>query len=207
MKVMVFDGINGAGKSTLIKAFENKVRATYPELRIARYADPGSTEVAERIRKLVKDPELPMAPGVQLLLYAAARLSLWNLIKDHEIEIDLVLLDRWIHSTICYQGIAVGDDKVEELHRLFSMSFEDIDLSVILDVPAELAATRAAAAKGQDFKVDRFEAKGLAFQKQLRDRYRTLGRYRNTAVVDVSNPDVEVNLQKIWAVAEVYGIV
>jgi dTMP kinase len=206
MKIVVIDGINGAGKSTIIAALIERINKQLPGFRVAKFADPGTTPAGKAIRALVKDPNLPMCPVAQLLLYAAARADLWSHLQTLRDDLDLVILDRWIHSTIVYQGQKVPFEKINELHALFDMSLKDIDRAIILDVPVQVAAARATKAKGQDFQLDRFEAQGLEFQERLRQGYRNMWALPNTDVIDVSDDDVSAHTEVILALLRVANI-
>jgi dTMP kinase len=99
--------LDGAGKTTLAASLYETLRARGLDARLLR--EPGGVPVAERVRDLVKDPSLRIAPRAEALLYAAARAQL----VEEEIEPLLeqgtwVLLDRFVDSSLAYQGAGRG---------------------------------------------------------------------------------------------------
>ena len=105
--LITIEGIDGAGKTTLAAALAERLGATL--LR-----EPGGVELSERIRTLVKDPALRVDPRAEALLYAAARAQLVAerlrpLLDDGR----TVVLDRFIDSSLAYQGAARGLGVVE----------------------------------------------------------------------------------------------
>src|SRR4051795_6327969 len=102
MPLVTIEGIDGAGKSTLAQALAERLGATL--LR-----EPGGVEASERIRELVKDPALTIGPRAEALLYAAARAQLVEERLDPALERgELVLLDRFVDSSLAYQGAGRG---------------------------------------------------------------------------------------------------
>ena len=121
-KLITIEGIDGAGKSTLAQALARELTATargaggHP---VELLREPGGVDVSERIRALVKDPVLTVAPRAEALLYAAARAQLVEqrlrpLLDDGAI----VLLDRFVDSSLAYQGAgrALGVEQVRAIN-------------------------------------------------------------------------------------------
>jgi dTMP kinase len=106
-RLITIEGLDGAGKSTLAEALARRLaeRATAVEL----LREPGGVEVSERIRALVKDPRLAVAPRAEALLYAAARAQLVEeRIGPLLAAGTTVLLDRFVDSSLAYQGAGRG---------------------------------------------------------------------------------------------------
>src|SRR4051794_29036582 len=102
MPLVTIEGLDGAGKTTLASALAERLGATL--LR-----EPGGGEAAERIRDLVTDPALAMGPRAEALLYAAARAQLVEERLRPALERgELVLLDRFVDSSLAYQGAGRG---------------------------------------------------------------------------------------------------
>lgn len=111
-KLITLEGLDGSGKSTLAAG----LGAAFEELTLLR--EPGGVVLAERIRALVTDPELMVEPRAEALLYAAARAQLVAerlrpLLDDGR----HVLLDRFLDSSLAYQGAGRGLG-VEEIRAL-----------------------------------------------------------------------------------------
>jgi dTMP kinase len=102
-KLITIEGLDGAGKSTLAEGLVRELSARGQTVELLR--EPGGVDVSERIRALVKDPALAVTPRAEALLYAAARAQLVHErllgLLDHGV---LVLLDRFVDSSLAYQG-------------------------------------------------------------------------------------------------------
>jgi dTMP kinase len=105
--LITIEGLDGAGKSTLAASLARELRARGSRVELLR--EPGGVEVSERIRALVKDPQLTVAPRAEALLYAAARAQLVDeRLEPLLAEGALVLLDRFVDSSLAYQGAGRG---------------------------------------------------------------------------------------------------
>jgi dTMP kinase len=181
----VFEGGEGSGKSTQAALLAARLGATLTR-------EPGGTEWGRRVRALVLDTDvgIPLDPRAEALLMAADRAQHVAEVIRPALERGLdVVSDRFTGSTLAYQGFARGLP-VPELARLSAWATGGLepDLVLLLDVPAELAATRRKAA------ADRMEAAGDDFHRRVADGYRALaaadpGRWR---VVDGSGSVAEV---------------
>ena len=134
--------------------------------------EPGGTEVGARIRAIVLDPAVGTSLDMraEALLMAADRAQhVAEVIRPALARGDDVVSDRFTGSTLAYQGYARGLD-VEELGRLSRWASGDLEPDVVflLDVPAEIAATR------MKLDPDRMELAGSAFHRRVVDGYRTL---------------------------------
>jgi dTMP kinase len=102
-RLITIEGLDGAGKTTLCSG----LAAALPDARLLR--EPGGVELAERIRELVKDPALEVDARAEALLYAAARAQLVaSLVRPLLDDGRLVLLDRFVDSSLAYQGAGRG---------------------------------------------------------------------------------------------------
>ncbi len=164
-RFITFEGIDGAGKSTHIEAVADRLRASGATLVSTR--EPGGTPLAEKLRDLML--HMPMDPLTEALLVFAAR-------RDHLNEVifpalargDTVLCDRFADASFAYQGAGRGLD-LEVLSRLESWVQGALqpDLTLWFDVSPALAAQRRAAAR----QADRFERQDLAFFDRVRAGY------------------------------------
>jgi dTMP kinase len=164
-RFITFEGIDGAGKSTHIEAVADRLRASGATLVSTR--EPGGTPLAEKLRDLML--HIPMDPLTEALLVFAAR-------RDHLNEVifpalargDTVLCDRFADASFAYQGAGRGLD-LEVLSRLESWVQGALqpDLTLWFDVSPALAAQRRAAAR----QADRFERQDLAFFDRVRAGY------------------------------------
>jgi dTMP kinase len=152
--------------------------------------EPGSTPIGERIRAILLDPDLVLAPAVEALLFAAARRAmLSDVVAPALVAGRDVVCERFHPSTFAYQAVAGGLDEDEVLDLLHTWAGSPRpDLVVLLDLEVDEAARRRGAA------TDRIEAKGLDFQRVVAEGYRRsaalLGR---VVVVDASGTPAEVH--------------
>jgi len=165
-RFLVLDGIDGCGKTTqaarLVRAL---TRAGVPVPLHLR--EPGATAAGERLRALLLDPEIALAPATQVLLFAAARRQmLEELVRPALAAGRDVVCERFHPATFAYQGVAleVGEDAVLELLTAWAGDPAP-DLVVILDLDPELAATR----RGRS---DRYEGRDARFHGRVADGYR-----------------------------------
>src|SRR6185295_4767262 len=101
-KLITIEGLDGAGKTTLAEGLARELGA-----RLLR--EPGGVEVSERIRALVKDPALTVSPRAEALLYAAARAQLVAQAISPLLDSGTtIVLDRFVHSSLAYQGEGRG---------------------------------------------------------------------------------------------------
>ncbi len=192
---IVLDGPDGCGKSTQTKLLANWLSEQGSQVVIFR--DPGATDIGEKIRQILLNPEhIKMNAATEVLLYMAARVQLWQERIAPALEQNkCVVLDRWLSSTCAYQGYAgsFGMKKVIEIA-------EDVlerpwpDLTIILDVDLETAANRLSS------QPDRIEAKPPEYHQKVREGFLKLsGQQENFVVVD-SAGDIEAVHKKILEV-------
>jgi dTMP kinase len=144
-RLITIEGIDGSGKTTLAHALAGTIADRGHAVELLR--EPGGVEASERIRALVKDPALDVSPRAEALLYAAARAQL-----VHERIVPLldagthVLLDRYVDSSLAYQGAArgLGVEAVREINRFATGRLEP-DRTLLLRIsPADGRARQAA---------------------------------------------------------------
>jgi dTMP kinase len=102
-RLITIEGLDGAGKTTLCQGLAEAL----PGARLLR--EPGGVDLSERIRELVKDPRLEVDARAEALLYAAARAQLVaSLVRPLLEDGTTVLLDRFVDSSLAYQGAGRG---------------------------------------------------------------------------------------------------
>jgi dTMP kinase len=205
---ITLEGIDRSGKTTQA---EMLARALGPETLLVR--EPGGTEVGERIRDLLKDPDVALGPPTELMLFCAARAELAEqVIKPARQAGRDIVCDRYIDSTVAYQGAAVaelwkkcregrtalesGIDLVERLNSLVVGECVP-DLTVLIRLDPETASRRGQqrlAARGRDGS-DRFEGRGIDFQRAVAATYDALAARHpeRIAVVDAARSADEVH--------------
>jgi dTMP kinase len=159
------EGIDGSGKTTQAKRLAEALGGDALLIR-----EPGGTEPGERIREVLKDPELELDPLAELLLFCAARAQLvQEVIRPAQEEGRDVVCDRFSDSSIAYQGVArgLGVGRVESLCDLATGGVWP-DLTFFLRLHPEVAAERIAA---EGRAADRFEGEGLELQQRVAEGY------------------------------------
>ena len=193
-KFITFEGGEGTGKSTQAGLLANKLESL--GLRVLLTREPGGSPGAEIIRHvLLSGAAKPLGADAEAMLFAAAR-------EDHvrcTIEPTLaagkwVVCDRFADSTRVYQG-ALGQVDRRLIKGLERVSIGDLspDLTLILDVPVDVALERLALRRG-DAAPDRFEAENVEFHEKLREAFRALAadEPERCVIIDASVPRVQV---------------
>ena len=196
-KFIVLDGPDGCGKSTQCELLAEWLKAQGVEVELFR--DPGGTAIGEKIRRILLNPEhVAMSTAAEVMLYMAARVQLWTeRIAPVLAANKCVLLDRWLSSTCAYQGYA-GGYGIENIARIAADCLERTwpDLTVILDVDLETAATRL------DRQLDRMEQKGDNYHQKVREGFGKLAQERSDFVVVDASSDIETVHKKVVTAVE-----
>ena len=161
------EGVDGSGKSTQIQTTAAWLKEQGYEVLVTR--EPGGTATAEKNRNLVLDADVPLQPRTELLLYLAARAQhVAEVIKPALAAGRIVLCDRFVDSTLVYQGIVRGLDlrRIKELNEFASEELMPA-LTLLLDADPALLEER----RRERGVTDRFEQEGLSFQKKLREGF------------------------------------
>jgi dTMP kinase len=165
-----FEGIDGAGKSTHIEALADAFRAAGRTVTLTR--EPGGTPLAEKLRALALNE--PMDPLTEaLLMFAARRDHLLQVIEPALARRDVVLCDRFTDATFAYQGAGRGFDLdvLATLERWVqhvpATSLRQPDLTIWFDLDPAVAAQRLAGARVPD----KFEAQPQAFFARVASGY------------------------------------
>jgi dTMP kinase len=165
-RFITFEGIDGAGKSTHIEAVAQRWRDRGLAVLLTR--EPGGTPLAERLRELVLHQPMD-ALTEALLIFAARRDHLREVIEPALARGGVVLCDRFTDATFAYQGHGRGFDlAVLAQLEAWVQHGRQPDLTVWFDLPASEAARRRAAARAPD----RFEQEDLAFFERVAAGYR-----------------------------------
>ena len=205
-RLIAIEGGEGAGKST-----QSALLAAAIGAELSR--EPGGGPVAERIRELVLDPSVGMlAPRAELYLILAARAQhLWARIEPALAAGQHVVMDRFSGSTLAYQGYGRGLP-IGEVRQACDLAAGGIwpDLSVLLDLPLELAEQRRTAerAGSPGEGRDRFEAEDRAFHSRVQAGFREIAAadQERWVVVDASASEAEVSAKVLEAVRSRLGL-
>jgi dTMP kinase len=163
---ITIEGPEGAGKSTVIDALMKDLTEAGVEAVLTR--EPGGIEIAERIREVILNPEHTAMDGrTEALLYAAARRQ--HLVEKIEPALasgKVVLCDRFIDSSLAYQGYArgLGIDQVLSINQ-FAIVDTMPDLTLLFDVKPEIGLQRIAANTGRE--LNRLDMEKLSFHQDV----------------------------------------
>lgn len=199
--LITIEGIDGAGKTTLASALADALRERGRRVELLR--EPGGVELSERIRELVKDPSLEVDPRAEALLYAAARAQLVaSKVRPLLDEGTTVLLDRFVDSSLAYQGAArgLGIDSVQAIND-FGTGGLAPDRTLLLRIDPEAGRTRQ---NDRGDEPDRLEREADSFFRSIAHAYDELaardpGRF---AVIDASQPPDSVLASALHALGE-----
>jgi dTMP kinase len=202
--LITIEGLDGAGKSTLAEGLARELAAGGAEVQLLR--EPGGVEASERIRELVKDPRLEVIPRAEALLYAAARAQLVEELLTPLLERGVVVvLDRFVDSSLAYQGGArgLGIEQVAEINAFATRGLEP-DLTLLLRLDPAVGRARQA---GRGEQPDRLEQEDDGFFELVAAAYDRIadeapGRVR---VIDATLPPEDVLAEALGAVAVVLG--
>ena len=200
-KFITFEGCEGVGKSRQIKLLEEYLIKNGVNYYLTR--EPGGTTVSEEIRKVILDGKnVSMTDECEALLYAAARVQLLKEnVKPRLDRGELVFCDRYIDSSLAYQGYArgLGVEFVEKINDYAIQNFMP-DYTVFLKLPPEIAFKR----KGGVDKNDRLELSGMEFHQKVYEGYLDLAeKYKDRfIVIDASGERDQTHAKIISALKE-----
>ena len=190
-RLVTIEGLDGAGKSTLAKALASELERR--GMRVALLREPGGVTLSERIRELVKDATLEVGARAEALLYAAARAELvQERVAPLLDEGALVLLDRFVDSSLAYQGAGreLGIEQVRQIN-LFATAGLSPDRTLLLRVAP---ATGRARQDGRGEEPDRLEREGERFFEAIARAYEEFAREEPARIrtIDAEQPPKRV---------------
>ncbi len=189
---ITFEGSEGCGKSTHSKLLQEYLESLGHKVVFLR--EPGGIKISEKIRAILLDPRnVGMSAQAEMLLYMAARAQVvCDLIKPALDSGKIVICDRFLDSTIAYQGYGLGIDvKIIKLIGRFATGAVSPDLTILMDLPVK---------KGLKYRVtkDRIEKRPLSYHLKVRQGYLRLARLEPERIKVVKvDKDIVVTQNKI----------
>jgi dTMP kinase len=203
---ITLEGIDRSGKTTQAAMLARALGPGTLQLR-----EPGGTPLGERIREILKDRDLEYGPGIELLLFSAARGALAGDVIAPVVEAGRdVVCDRFIDSSVAYQGAArgLGVEHVEQFNEVVIRGCVP-DLTLLLRIDPDDAEERGQQrlAAGEADGSDRFEGEGIEFQRAVAAAYDELAARHSDriAVIDAEGDPDEVHERVMAAVRERRG--
>ncbi|CEG29527.1 dTMP kinase [Bacillus sp. B-jedd] len=167
---ITIEGPEGAGKSTVAAVIAEKLAKE--GLRTVITREPGGIDIAEQIRRVILEPgNTAMDARTEALLYAAARRQhLVEKVRPALEEGCIVLCDRFVDSSLAYQGFARGLG-IDEVYKINQFAIETMmpDLTIYFDIAPEEGLARIEKHKGRE--VNRLDLEELDFHKRVREGY------------------------------------
>jgi dTMP kinase len=195
-RLITIEGIDGAGKTTLAAGLQAELARQGVDIQLRR--EPGGVAAAERMRQLVKDPDLRIGARAEALLYAAARAQLVEEALEPLLAAgSWVLLDRFVDSSLAYQGAGrrLGIDRVREINQFATGNlWPDRTLLLVLDPDAGRSRSRERAEPA-----DRLEREPDEFFERINGGYVELQRAepQRIRLIDAGQPPAQVLAQAL----------
>ncbi|MFU1796743.1 dTMP kinase [Paenibacillus azoreducens] len=188
---VTLEGGDGSGKTTVIDRLKTYLESRPIPHIITR--EPGGIEIAEKIREIILNPShTAMDARTEALLYAASRSQhLAERVEPALAEGKLVLCDRFVDSSLVYQGYArgIGVDQVWSINQ-FAIHDRMPQLTFYLDIEPEIGLARIAASKERE--VNRLDLEGLPFHHKVREGYlKLVERFPDRIVVIDASQTIE----------------
>ena len=176
-KFITLEGIEGSGKTSSIKSITDLLDKKNISYIVTR--EPGGSSIGKELRAILLDPDTKISPEVELMLMLSDR-------KDHVEKIILpnlekgnwVVSDRFMDSSIAYQGGGRQLDKNLIVSLTEHLNLPQPDLTLLFDLPVEISLSRVRA-RGE---LDRFEKEELEFHKRIRNTYLDLAKYNSNRI-------------------------
>ncbi|MEY3196852.1 MAG: thymidylate kinase [Pseudomonadota bacterium] len=166
IKFITFEGGEGSGKTTQSKMLADSLQSKGYDAIWTR--EIGGTEVAEKIRNVILNNKMEALTEL-LLVMAARRDHIENMIKPAIASGKIVVCDRFIDSTLCYQGNILGRDLILDLHKNLLGGLMP-DITFFIDVPVEEGMSRALN-RGE---MNKFDSQNIDAHERIRENFLSL---------------------------------
>ena len=192
---ITFEGIDGCGKSTIISKIVELLKRT--GYKVVATREPGGTKISEKIREIIIKSK-NMDSVTEGLLYASSR-------RQHVVEKiipslkkkKIVISDRYIDSSLAYQGIGrkIGMKQILAINSINNKILWP-DITFFLDVDPKIALERI---KKRDKDNDRFDEESIVFRSKVRKAFLQIAKkYKNRIIVIDANRDKQVIIKEIF---------
>jgi len=196
---ITFEGPEGAGKTTVIQKIAERLAEKNIDVLATR--EPGGIEIAEKIRTIILNPaHTAMDERTEALLYAAARSQ--HYFEKVQPALDagkLVICDRFIDSSLAYQGYArgIGIDEVLSINE-FAIGKKLPDMTLLFDIAPEVGLARIYATGNRE--VNRLDVESLPFHQKVHEGYLLLvERYPERIRIVNADQDIDSVVEDVWS--------
>ncbi|WP_446937083.1 dTMP kinase [Lysinibacillus fusiformis] len=196
---ITFEGPEGAGKTTVIQKIAERLAEINIDVLATR--EPGGIEIAEKIRTIILNPaHTAMDERTEALLYAAARSQ--HYFEKVQPALDagkLVICDRFIDSSLAYQGYArgIGIDEVLSINE-FAIGKKLPDMTILFDIAPEVGLARIYATGNRE--VNRLDVESLPFHQRVHEGYLLLvERYPERIRMVNADQDIDSVVEDVWS--------
>lgn len=191
---ITFEGVEGCGKSTQIALLGEYIGKK--GLDVLTIREPGGTPTGEAVRSILLDAKSEIGPMAELLLYEACRAELVEKVIRPALKAGKVVIsDRFMDSTVAYQGFGRGLD-IEAIKRLNRLAVGGTvpDLTILLDCDPEAGLRRALSRieNGKGPREDRFEREELTFHNRVREGFLRIAKEEKRVSVVYASPPREI---------------
>ncbi|MEK5230231.1 dTMP kinase [Lysinibacillus sp. FSL K6-0232] len=196
---ITFEGPEGAGKTTIIEKITERLAQANIDVLATR--EPGGIEIAEKIRTIILNPaHTAMDERTEALLYAAARSQhYFEKVRPALDAGKLVICDRFIDSSLAYQGYArgIGINEVLAINE-FAIGKKLPDVTILFDLAPEVGLARIHATGSRE--VNRLDVESLAFHQKVREGYLQLvEQYPERIRVVNAEQAIEDVIEDVWS--------
>ena len=190
-KFITFEGIDGAGKSSHVEWLAETLRQRGLVVKVTR--EPGGTELGEKLRGLLLSESMHLETET-LLMFAARREHLAQVIEPALKRGEWVVCDRFTDATFAYQGGGRGLDR-NKLQQLEHWVHENLqpDLTLLFDLPLDVARERIALASRV---LDRFEQERADFHERVRQVYLDRAKHNPSRIRVIDGQETIENIRK-----------
>lgn len=193
-----FEGPDGAGKTSVLEALLPRLEHFWPT-EVITTREPGGVAISEKIRELILDvTHTTMDAKTELLLYIAARRQhLVDKVLPALAAGQLVIMDRFIDSSVAYQGYGRGLD-IEAISWLNTYATDGLvpDITLYFDVPSELGLARIG--QSAEREVNRLDLAALDLHQRVRAGYQELAAQSNRFVTLDARQDLKEVTEAAW---------
>lgn len=193
--LIVVEGPDGTGKTTVCKKIQEYL--THQPKCVYAVREPTNGPIGKLIRKATVTPsEMDCSPECILSMFIADRLSHMTLIESAMLDGSIVVMDRYYHSTFCYQSRVLSMDSINKLHELFAHKIVRPSLVLHLDADVDTLMARLENTKK---KLDVFETREVL--RMVRNTYLHLQRLSSFCAKDtiITIPTTTLSIQEVVA--------